>query len=100
MYSSSPLQYLNDISAWVSGVQDLEQLPGLIVFYTDLTVDDLGVFYNTSLTDKGWQLRTMSQSEKNGELIVGYDSVALGVDIIISPFDDGISKVELYFNDR
>ncbi len=31
MYSSSPLQYLNDISAWVSCVQDQKQLPGLIV---------------------------------------------------------------------
>ncbi len=31
MYSNSPLQYLNDISAWVSCVQNLEQLPGLIV---------------------------------------------------------------------
>ena len=31
MYSSTPLQYLNDISAWVSCVQDREQLPGLIV---------------------------------------------------------------------
>jgi len=31
IYSSTPLQYLNDISAWVSSVQDQEQLPGLIV---------------------------------------------------------------------
>ncbi|MCK5164269.1 MAG: GAF domain-containing protein, partial [Desulfobacula sp.] len=31
MYSSTPLQYLNDISSWVSCVQDREQLPGLIV---------------------------------------------------------------------
>jgi len=31
MYSNTPLQYLNDISAWVSCVQDSEQLPGLIV---------------------------------------------------------------------
>ena len=31
MYSNTPLQYLNDISAWVSCVQDSEHLPGLIV---------------------------------------------------------------------
>ena len=31
MHSNTPLQYLNDISAWVSCVQDAEQLPGLIV---------------------------------------------------------------------
>ena len=31
MYSNTPLQYLNDISAWISCVQDSEQLPGLIV---------------------------------------------------------------------
>ncbi len=31
MYSSTPLQYLNDISAWVSCVQDLDHLTGLIV---------------------------------------------------------------------
>ncbi|MFH2059890.1 MAG: sigma-54-dependent Fis family transcriptional regulator [Pseudomonadota bacterium] len=31
MYLDSPLQYLNDISSWVSCVQDIEQLPNLIV---------------------------------------------------------------------
>ncbi len=31
MYSSTPLQYLNDISAWISCVQDVNQLPNLIV---------------------------------------------------------------------
>ena len=31
MYSNTPLQYLNDISAWISCVQDSEQLPELIV---------------------------------------------------------------------
>jgi Nif-specific regulatory protein len=31
MYSRTPLEYLNDISAWVSCVQDQDQLPGLIV---------------------------------------------------------------------
>jgi Nif-specific regulatory protein len=31
MYSNTPLQYLNDISAWVSCVQEPEQLPGLII---------------------------------------------------------------------
>lgn len=31
MNSSTPLQYLNDISAWVSCVQDQDQLPNLIV---------------------------------------------------------------------
>jgi len=31
MYSNTPLQYLNDISAWISCVQDSERLPELIV---------------------------------------------------------------------
>ena len=31
MYSNTPLQYLNDISAWVSSIQDYELLPELIV---------------------------------------------------------------------
>ncbi len=31
MYSSTPLQYLNDISTWLSCVQDPDHLPGLIV---------------------------------------------------------------------
>ncbi|MDA3916004.1 MAG: sigma-54-dependent Fis family transcriptional regulator [Deltaproteobacteria bacterium] len=73
MYSNTPLQYLNDISAWVSCVQNSKQLPGLIV--------------NTAAR--------MMQARASSLLLVDEDGQTLKFEITTGPKKNEIKKHEL-----
>jgi len=73
MYSNTPLQYLNDISAWVSCVQDSKQLPELIV--------------NTAAR--------MMQARASSLLLVDEDGQTLKFEVTTGPKKNEIKKHEL-----
>lgn len=73
MYSNTPLQYLNDISAWVSSVQDSKQLPELIV--------------NTAAR--------MMQARASSLLLVDEDGQTLKFEVTTGPKKHEIKKHEL-----
>jgi len=73
MNSSTPLQYLNDISAWVSCVQDQKQLPGLIV--------------DTAAR--------MMQAKASSLLLLDEDGETLKFEVTTGPKKQEIKKLEL-----
>ncbi len=73
MYSNTPLQYLNDISAWVSSVQDSKQLPELIV--------------NTAAR--------MMQARASSLLLVDEDGQTLKFEVATGPKKHEIKKHEI-----
>ncbi len=73
MYSNTPLQYLNDISAWVSSVQDSKQLPELIV--------------NTAAR--------MMQARASSLLLVDEDGQTLKFEVATGPKKNEIKKHEI-----
>lgn len=78
---------------------EILQLPGLVVYETSMTVEELGVYYHEVLIEAGWLRLALPQTGKSGEMVIDYITDTLTLDINIEPLGAG-AKVEMYLNDR